>query len=97
MVIIPNALSNMTPLLASQSGSGISRNMRYSGVMITCWGSRFPAVNSISRMRLNRKLNRDRPKAAIDANHSVTITAGMVMIIVLMKNFHISPSCQACA
>ena len=48
--------------------------------MITCGGSRLPAVNNIRTTRLNRQLNRDTANATIDARSSVTITAGTVTI-----------------
>ena len=45
--------------------------------MMTWGGSRFPAVNSIRKTRLNRQLNRDTAKATIDAKKRVMITPGI--------------------
>src|SRR4249920_529265 len=55
--------------------------------MITCGGRRLPAVNSISRAMLKRKLNRDTAKPTIEARVSATITAGTVITIVLRKKW----------
>ena len=48
--------------------------------MMTCGGSRLPAVKSIRKNRLNRQRNRETAKATIDATSSVTITDGTAMI-----------------
>ncbi len=48
--------------------------------MITCGGSRFPAVNSIRKNRLNRQLNRVTANASIDEMNSTAMTAGIVTI-----------------
>ena len=68
------------PELLMNSGSGISRKSRYSGVMITCWGSRLPAVNSISSGRLSFQEKRETLKATNDARSSVSTIAGTVTI-----------------
>ena len=61
------------------------RNIRNSGVMMTCGGSRFSAVNSISRIRLNRQLYRDTANAIIDASSSTMITDGTTITSVFRK------------
>ena len=48
--------------------------------MMTCGGSRLPAVKSIRKKRLKRQRNRDTANATIDATNSVMMTAGMAMI-----------------
>ena len=67
------------------AGSGSSRYIRNSGVMITCWGSRLPAVKIIRKSRLNRQLKRDRTNAAIEASSRVRKTAGTTTISVFRK------------
>ena len=52
----PDVLVVQRPLSLSGRGIGRFRYIRYSGVMMICGGSRFSAVNSISRMRLKRQL-----------------------------------------
>ena len=47
--MIPKYWSYQTPLSLRSAGSGSARYIRNSGVMMTCGGSRLPAVNSISR------------------------------------------------
>ena len=56
MPMIPQKESYSDSDSLMNDGSGISRKSRYSGVMITCWGSRLPAVNSISSTRLSFQL-----------------------------------------
>jgi hypothetical protein len=63
-----------------QYGRGILRYIRYSGVMMTCGGSRFPAVNTISSARLILTSKRDTTNATNAANISVRITAGTTTI-----------------
>ena len=63
----------------SGAGSGRARNSRKSGVMMTCGGSRLPAVNSISRRELKRQLKRETAKAIIDARNSTRKTAGTMI------------------
>ena len=53
--------------------------------MMTCGGSRLPAVNIISSARFSLKLNRENTKPSIDDTNRVRVTAGIAMISVLMK------------
>ncbi|MEC3998293.1 hypothetical protein VSR01_34310 [Actinacidiphila sp. DG2A-62] len=53
--------------------------MRYSGVMITCCGSRLPAVNRISSATLTFTLTRVSTNATPEASASTMITAGTVI------------------
>ena len=48
--------------------------------MMTCGGSRLPAVKSIRNSRLNRQLKRETANAISDATSSMMITAGIVTI-----------------
>ena len=79
--MMPDAWSNSLPL--SLSGSGIWNNgvrkKRYSGTMMTCCGSRLPAVKIISARMLKRQLKWVTAKATIDATSSAMITDGIVM------------------
>ena len=68
------------PELLMNFGSGISRKSRYSGVIITCWGSRLPAVNSISSVQVDCQLKRETVNATNDARNSVSTIAGTVTI-----------------
>ena len=63
--------------------------------MMTWAGRRFPAVNSINRKRLKRKLKRDTANAIADASRSTVMTDGTRMMIVLRKNMGILPWSQA--
>ncbi len=53
--------------------------------MMTCGGSRLPAVNIISSSRFSLKLNRENTKPSIDEIHRIRMTAGTTMISVLRK------------
>lgn len=79
-----------------QYGSGMRLNSTYSGVTMTCWGSRFPAVNSISSRMPPRSFSRETAKATNDAKKSVTSTPGTAMISVLTKYFVMPESLKAC-
>ncbi len=53
--------------------------------MMTCGGSRLPAVKIIRTMRLKRQLYFEMANATIEEIHSVRSTAGMVMTAVFQK------------
>jgi hypothetical protein len=48
--------------------------------MITCWGSRLPAVKTISSATLNFQLKRETAKPMNEASSSVRSTAGTATI-----------------
>ena len=53
--------------------------------MMTCGGSRLPAVKIIRTSRLKRQLYFEMAKASIEEIHRVRITDGMVMTAVFQK------------
>ena len=73
------------------SGNGIRLNTSYSGIAITCCGSRLPAVNSTSSGSPPRMRTRVMANATNDARNSVSRTPGTAMIIVLTKYFGSPP------
>jgi hypothetical protein len=63
--------------------------------MMTCWGSRLPAVKMISRVRFDASEKRDTAKATIDDSRSVSTTAGIVTMMVFQKNCGMSACVHA--
>ena len=78
-------------------GSGISRNIRNTGISSACGGSRLAARKTPSIARLNRKLNRASTNATIEARNSVSSTAGMVTMRELRRCRPKFPCYQACS
>ena len=66
IAISPTIESYIVPFSLRNVGSGISRYIRYSGVRITCGGSRFAAVKRISMATLKRRLSRVTTNATHD-------------------------------
>ena len=58
----------------------MSLNISKSGVASTCGGSRFPAVNMISRVMLNFQLTRLTAKAIMELHNKTRMMVGTVMI-----------------
>ena len=75
------------PLLDKNDGRWIWRKSRYSGVMRTCCGSRFPAVNMMSRATFTLMFTRVRMNATPQASASVTATEGTVMSTEFQKKW----------
>ena len=89
-------LLSMVPESLMNVGSGISRNIRNTGMSNACGGSRLAARKKPSRARLNRKLNRASTNATVEARNRVSRTAGTVMISEFLKCRPNWPCSHAC-
>ena len=75
----PVSVFSRLPLSESSDGIGIRLYIWNSGWMITCCGSRLPAVNTSSSTMLNRQLKRLTANATTLDSTSVRISAGTTM------------------
>src|SRR5664279_2165700 len=91
MMTRPNVESYSSPELLRKVGMCTLMKILNKGESSTCCGSRFPAVNSSSMMRLKRKLNRATMKATHDARNKVMMTAGTVILTEFQKKCGICP------
>src|SRR4051794_10340281 len=97
MTISPRIESYISPLpLEAQVGRWIRRYSSYSGVMITCCGSRLAAMKKIRSGTLNQNEKRETTNAIEEAKSRMTKIAGTAISIEFQKCSGIWPCDQAC-